>query len=325
MAIRHKDPLDTYLLRVLCLLLDERNVSRTAMLMHQSQPAISAALRKLRDIFDDALLVRDKGGMVPTERAMALLPHARRALGDIERLLEAPATFDPASSRQQFRIGAPDYLAPVFVSTAVRLLREQAPEARLAVHALGPEYDFETALAEGELDIVIGNWPEPPERLHLSMVLEDEIVCLMAPHHPLAATPEMSQAAYLEAGHVVPMPYSRSQRGVIDRRLTGLRLARREVVEAQSFALVPYLVQHSDLLFTTSRHFADYYARLLDLRVRPCPIDFPPMRFYQLWHDREHSAPAHRWLRGLLTQAGREVQALSDVQTRRSRPEAASQ
>ncbi|WP_355661722.1 LysR family transcriptional regulator [Halomonas salifodinae] len=311
MANRTKDPLDTYLLRVLCLLLDERNVSRTAILMHQSQPAISAALKKLREIFDDALLVRDKGGMVPTERALELLPHARRALAEIDRLTESPAEFEPASSRQQFRIGAPDYLAPIFMSTAVRMLRDQAPQARLSVHALGPDYDFESALAEGELDIVIGNWPEPPERMHLSMLLEDEIVCLMAETHPLAAEPSLDQEAYLAAGHVVPMPYSRSQRGVIDRYLTSLRLERHEVIEVQSFTLAPYLIQESDLVFTTSRHFADFYARLLPLTIRPCPIGFPPMRFYQLWHDRQHHAPAHRWIRGLLTQAGREVQAIS--------------
>lgn len=308
MPSHNQTPLDTYLLRVLCLLLEERSVSLTAIRLHQSQPAISTALRKLRDIFDDALLVRDKGGMVPTARALELLPHARRALAEIDRLTESQASFDPASSQRVFRVGAPDYLAPSFMATAVGMLRRQAPQARLSVHALGPDFDFEGALAEGELDIVIGNWPEPPERMHLSMLLEDEIVCLMAEHHPLAHRP-LTQETYLAAAHVVPMPYSRRQRGVIDRTLASLRLQRNEVVEVQSFGLVPYLLQESDLLFTTSRHFANYYARVLPLALRPCPIDFPPMRFYQLWHDRQHQAPAHRWLRGLLADAGRRMQA----------------
>lgn len=301
-----KGPLDTYLLRVLCLLLDERSVSRTAVLLHQSQPAISAALKRLRAIFDDALLVRDKGTMVPTERALELLPHARLALAEIDRLTEPPALFDPAGSQQRFRLGAPDYLAPSFMGAAVTMLRREAPQASLSVHALGADYDFENALAEGELDVVIGNWPTPPERMHLSMLLEDEIVCLLARQHPLAEG-GLDRDAYLSAGHVVPAAHSRGQRGVIDLFLASRRLRRRELVQVPSFGLAPYLLLESDLIFTTSRHFADFYAAQLPLTTRPCPIDMPPMRFYQLWHDRQHHSPAHRWLRGLLSRAGSRV------------------
>ncbi|WP_189467718.1 LysR family transcriptional regulator [Litchfieldella qijiaojingensis] len=307
MIQRRKDPLDTYLLRVLCLLLDERSVSRTAIRMHQSQPAVSAALKKLRDTFGDALLVREKSGMVPTERALQLLPHARRALAEIDKLINEPVEFDPFASQQAFRLGAPDYLAPVFMARVVERFRQEAPLARLTIHSLGPDYDFETALAEGELDVVIGNWPEPPERMHLSMLLEDDIVCLVSSRHPLARK-GLTYDDYLAARHVVPMPYSRSQRGVIDSCLASLRVERRETVEVQSFNLAPYLLQDSDLVFTTSRHFARFYANLLPLTILPSPIDFPPMRFYQLWHDRTHHSPAHRWLHRLLGEFGHQVQ-----------------
>ncbi|GHC17198.1 LysR family transcriptional regulator [Aidingimonas halophila] len=307
MSQKRQDPLDTYLLRVLTLLLDERSVSRTAIRMQQSQPAVSAALKKLRGIFGDELLVREKGGMVPTERALQLLPHARSALAAIDQLTQQPGEFDPSASRHTYRLGAPDYLAPIFMATASQRFRREAPNARLSIHALGPDYDFETALAEGDMDIVIGNWPEPPERMHLSMLLEDEIVCLVASHHPLAST-GITYEDYLNAGHIVPLPYSRNQRGVIDRRLANLRIERREVVEAQSFNLAPHLLKDTDLIFTTSRHFARFYARQLGLTILPSPIDFPPMRFYQLWHDRTHHSPSHRWLRRLLSDAGRQIQ-----------------
>ncbi|MFN3985434.1 MAG: LysR family transcriptional regulator [Rhodocyclaceae bacterium] len=303
---RGNEALDTYLLRVFCLLVNERSVSRTALKLNQSQPAVSAALKRLRDILGDPLLVREKGGMVPTERAIALLSHAKGALAEIDRMTDAVDAFDPAQTRQTFRIGSPDYLAPVFVAAVAERFRREAPNASLNLHSLGPSFDFERSLAEGDLDVVIGNWPEPPLRMHLSMLLEDEIVCLVSRRHPLAQK-GMSSEDYLRAVHVVPMPYSISQRGVIDSTLASMRLERDERVAVQSFTAAPYLLQDTDLVFTTTRHFARFYADLLPLAILPSPIAFPPMRFYQLWHDRNHHSQAHQWLRRLLGDCGRAI------------------
>jgi DNA-binding transcriptional LysR family regulator len=183
---RPKDPLDTYLLRVLTVLLAERSVSRAAIRMNQTQPAISAALRKLRELFKDELLVRSGNAMAPTPRGLEVLESARAALHEIDKLFVSAQDFDPDSTQQQFKIGCPDYLATVFLAGVVRALRRRAPDARLLIHPLGPAYDFDRALASGELDIVIGNWPEPPEQLHTTPLLDDDIVCLMAAGHPLA-------------------------------------------------------------------------------------------------------------------------------------------
>lgn len=303
---RSGETLDTYLLKVFCILMAERSVSRTALKLNQSQPAVSVALKNLRAIFNDPLLVREKGGMVPTGRALALLEHAKAALGEIDSMLATEEAFRPDESRQVFRIGSPDYLAPAFAAAVVNRFRHEAPHARLVLHALGPDYDFEHSLAEGELDVVIGNWPEPPDRMHLSVLLEDEIVCLVWAGHPLADR-GMSREDFCRAVHVVPTPYSISQRGMIDTVLTSLRITRQECVEAQSFMLAPYLLPGTDLVFTTTRHFAQYYADLLALRIIESPIDFPPMRFYQLWHARNHRAPSHSWLRRLLGECGRSI------------------
>lgn len=307
MSIRRADdPIDTYLLKVFVLLVSERSVSRTALRMNQSQPAVSAALKRLREILGDPLLVREKGGMVPTARALELLSHAKGALAEIERMVEGPQEFQQRTSRQRFRIGAPDYLAPMFLARVAVRLRSEAPHVRLDLNALGPKFDFERSLAEGDLDVVIGNWPEPPNRMHLSMLLEDEIVCLMAANHPLARRP-MTEEDYLRAAHVVPTPYSISQRGVVDSTLAAMRVVRDERVTVQSFSAAPYLLPGTDLVFTTTRHFAQYYAALLPLAIVASPIAFPPMRFYQLWHERNHHAPAHRWLRRLLVECGQGI------------------
>lgn len=296
---RPDDPLNTFQLRALCALLSERSVSRAAIRLNQSQPAISAVLRRLRQAFGDELLVRSGQSMVPTARGLEVLETARAALAEIDKLFVAAEVFDPAACQQTFRVGCPDYLATVFLANAARMLLARAPHARLLVHPLGPEFDFEQALAQGELDIVIGNWPEPPPKLHIASLLVDDIVCLMSADHPLTRGP-MTVEQYLQAPHVVPLPFSSTHRGVIDLHLASLRKSRNARVVVPFFSMAPHMLPATDLIFTISRHFALSYARLLPLAVVPCPIEFPPMHFYQIWHPRNHHAASHRWLRGLL-------------------------
>lgn len=307
---RANDPIDIYLLRVLVALVSDRSVSRVAVRMNQTQPAISAALRRLREAFGDPILVRERGSMVPTERAMALRDRARGVLLDVDRMLAGPEAFEPAASTMTFTVASPDYLAASFMADVVTRFRAQAPNARLVVHSLTTDYDYENALAQGELDIVIGNWPQPPERLHLSLLLEDELVCLMAKTNPLATGKKpMTLEHYLAAAHVVPLPLAMSHRAVIETHLAGLRVARDARVVVPYYAVAPHLVAESDLVFTTARHFAMQFVRTLPVVAVPAPEGFPRMRFYQLWHDRSQHQAAHRWLRGLLSQVASKLAA----------------
>jgi DNA-binding transcriptional LysR family regulator len=303
---RPTDPVDSYLLRVLVSLVSERNVSRTAIRLNQSQPAISKALNRLREIYGDPLLVREKGGMAATDRAIALREHARRALAEIDAMRAGAEQFDAASSQQTFRIGSPDFMVASFLAGAVERFCGQAPRARLVVLPLAADFDYERALAQGELDVVVGNWPEPPPHLHLSLLLEDEVVCLTSLNDPRALR-GLTREQYLAARHVVPLSYSPAQRGVVETHLAGLRVARDARIVVPYFELAPYLLVNTDLVFTTARHFAAHFARLLPLAVSAAPFDFPRMRFYQLWHERSQQSPPHRWFRGLLTEAARRM------------------
>lgn len=298
---RAQEPIDTYLLRVLVALVAERSVSRTAARMNQTQPAISAALRRLREMFGDPILVRERGGMVPTERALQLRERARGVLSEIDRMMAGPEQFDPGASALTFAVASPDYLAASFLGDVVARFRIEAPNARLVVHPLSAGYDYERALAQGDLDVVIGNWPQPPDRLHLSLLLEDDLVCLMSPRNPLAAPGAMTLERYLAAAHVVPLPLAMAHRPVVETHLAGLRQSRDARISVPYYAVAPHLLVDSDLVFTTARHFAMQFIRTLPLVAVPAPAGFPRMRFYQLWHDRSQHQAAHRWLRGLLT------------------------
>lgn len=316
---RANDPFDTYLLRVFSTLMNERSVSRAATRLNQSQPAISTALKRLREIFDDPLLLKDRQRMVPTERALQLEASVRTVLGDIDALMSPGEVFDPASTRQVFRIGTPDYLAPPLMAAVVHYMRTTAPHARMLLQPLGQDYDFDAALAEGALDIVIGNWPQPPEHLRTTLLLEDEIVCLVDRAHPGAGG--LRVADYLQGSHVVPLLYSGLQRGVVETYLASQRLTRTPTVTVPYFSMAPHLLPGTDLIFTTSRHFAQHFAAMLPLAVVPSPIDFPPMRFYQLWHGRNQHAAGHIWLRSLLSAVMRTANATRHLRVTATQPQ----
>ena len=319
---RTADPFDTYLLRVFSMLMAERSVSRAAAKLDQSQPAVSAALKRLRDILGDPLLVKDKQRMVPTERALQLEASVRIVLGEIESLL-APATeFDPTTTKLVFRIGTPDYLAPPLMASLVSYLRMTAPKARLVLQPLSNGYDYEAALSNGELDVVIGNWPQPPEHLRMTILLEDEVVCLVCRDHPCAGRSgsQLTVADYLNGAHIVPLTYSVMQRGVVESHMAALRLHREATVTVPYFSMAPSLLPGTDLIFTTSRHFAEHHARQLPLAILKLPIDFPTMRFYQLWHSRSQQSQSHAWLRSLLSAVARTADAAQGLR----RPKAVS-
>jgi DNA-binding transcriptional LysR family regulator len=236
----------------------------------------------------------------------------RIVLGEIESLLAPAAEFDPATTKLTFRVGTPDYLAPPLMASLVSYLRMTAPKARLLLQPLNHDYDYEAALAEGELDVVIGNWPQPPEHLRMAILLEDEVVCLVSRDHPRAGT-QLTVTDYLTGSHIVPLTYSVMQRGVVESHMAALRLSREPTVTVPYFSLAPSLLPGTDLIFTTSRHFAEHYARQLPLTVLAAPIDFPVMRFYQLWHSRTQHSQSHAWLRSLLSAVARTADATQSL------------
>ena len=298
------DQLDGYLMRVLCALMEDRSVSQTARRLEQTQPAVSAALKRLRTLLSDPLLVRNKLDMVPTERGLQLAAQARVALDAMAALVAQPQSFDPALASSVFRVASPDYMAPSFMAQVARRIGTEAPHCGIELHPLGADFDGERALAENRLDIIIGNWPDPPERLHTSLLLEDDLVCLVREGHPLAGA-LLTDALYLSASHVVPMRYSSLQRGVVETHLARLHRERDARVWVPYFALAPHVVAETDLVFTTARHFAQAFMGSLPLAMLEAPPGFPTMRFYQLWHERVHHSPAHRWLRALIADVGR--------------------
>jgi DNA-binding transcriptional LysR family regulator len=295
------DKIEVFLIRVLQTLITERSVSRAAMRLHSTQPAVSAQLKRLRTLTGDPLLVRSGNGMVPTETALQLLAPAARMLQDADRLFGAHASqrgFEPLSSNAVFRIAASDYLDPLFLPELVAQLKKLSPHVRLELLPLSGEFDYRRSLASGAVDLVIGNWLEPPGELHLGQLLADEVVCLVAADHPAVRNPRgWTAERYLESEHVAPTPLHPGARGVIDDWLAVQGLARNVAVRTPHFGLAPMMVSRSHLVLTTGRQFCSRYVDALPVRIVRCPLRFPPLAYYQLWHELSHHAGAGRWLR----------------------------
>jgi len=292
--------LDLHLIRILYLLLVEKNVSRVALKLNQPQPSISASLRKLRELTGDPLLVRGARGMVPTQHGESLLIPAKRILDETENLFLKKSPFIPQEEARTFHVAAPDYLDSQFLPNLVALLRRGSPNSRIKIHSLGPGVDYVRLLSDGDMDLVIANWDEPPEHLHMSKLFEDPITCVMRADCPYAlrtANDAMTLNDYLTLPHVAPTQILPGYLGVIDDFLDRQGLRRNVMVESAYFGLIPNMLAQTDLVLTTGRQFVRHYEKQMSLKAYTLPVKFPAMRFYQLWHERVHQAPEHKWLR----------------------------
>ena len=302
--------IDIHLIRILYMLLSEKNVSRVALKLNQPQPSISASLRKLRELTGDPLLVRGSRGMVPTQHGESLLRPAKRILDETERLFVQKMPFVAEEEARTFHIAAPDYLDSQFLPNIVARVRRQSPKSRIVIHHIGRDVDYSRLLSDGELDLVIANWDEPPPHLHLSKLFQDPIACCMRADSAYAkrtAPDEMTVEDYLSLPHVAPSQMLPGYHGVIEAFLTRHDMKRNVVVESAYFSQMPYMLMQSDLVLTTGRQFLRFFEKNLPLKTFNVPIKFPAMRFYQLWHDRVHHASEHKWLRELVGKVAKEL------------------
>jgi DNA-binding transcriptional LysR family regulator len=290
------DKIDLHLIRVLHTVLTERSVSRAALRLGMYQPAVSAALKRLRELAGDPLLVRSGAGMVPTVAGLRMIEPAADILRSAEMLFSDARSFDPASAQHTFSLAASDYLDPLFLPQLMAQLKAQAPGCTVDIHPLSADADYRQHLAQGQVDVVIGNWPKPPDDLHLGRLFGDEVVCLVSNQHP-AVRRGWDVKAWLAADHIAPMPTHPGARGVIDDHLASLSLVRNIGARCPHFGLIPAMVAGSLLVLTTGRQYCERFVDTLPVQVLACPVDFPRMMYYQLWHERSHASTAGRWLR----------------------------
>lgn len=301
--------IDTRQLRVLLTLLEERSVTRTAQLLDLTQPYVSLVLRRLRETTGDPILVRSGAKLVLTERGQAMIDPLRSVLDGIDRLVGPPPEFDPATATGLFRIASADCMEAIILPSLIGRLRREAPATRVLVRAIDQDFDYAGALERDELDVVICNWPGPPQHLKTAHLLTEDVVCLFGAAHPFAAQDSVTLTDYMAAQHLAPVARSRADPGPIDSRLAEAGLRRDIRVMVPEFNLIPHMLLDSQLVFTSSANFARYQCAILPLHCLPAPPECGQLNFYLLWHERAHADSRNAWLRRQITSIARGLQA----------------
>ncbi|MFT4190237.1 MAG: LysR family transcriptional regulator [Comamonas sp.] len=317
------DKIDLHLIRVLHTVMTERSVSRAAVKLGMHQPAVSAALKRLRAFAGDPLLVRSGASMVPTEAGLRMIEPAASILRAAEGLFADVRRFEPRSARHTFRVAASDYLDPDFLPRLMVALKRQAPQCAVEFYPLSAETSYHQQLERGEVDVVIGNWASPAPDLHMARLFGDETVCLVSSRHP-AVRRGWTSEQWLAAEHIAPTPLHPGAKGFVDEHLAAQGLSRNIAARCAHFGQIPAMVAETLLVLTTGRQYCQHFTATLPVTVLPCPVPLPRMMYYQLWHARSHPSEAVRWLRDTIkdTAAGLRAERPEPAQARQAEPAA---
>ena len=292
---------DLNLLAAFDALMQERNVTRAAARMNVSQPAMSAALGRLRTLFGDRLFQRSAAGLLPTPRANELAEPVARALQQIGALLAPPGHFDPGTATLRLRLGVSEYPAFILLPALLAALTRQAPAIEVEVHTFVARDDAVALLDAGKIDLAIGVAPTLQEsRIMSRQILSDEFVTLVR-RDARPARRMLDLTAFLALRHVLVSPEG-NRYGVVDQALADCGLQRKVQVTLPHMFAVPALLRESDLAATLLRRVALHSAHAGDLMMFPPPVPLPTISFHMIWHRRNDANASQRWLREIVDQ-----------------------
>ena len=285
--------LDLNLLVTLEALLTERNVTKAAARLGLSQPAVSAQLSRLRDVFEDPLLLPAQRGMTPTAKALSLFEPLRQALDQVRGVASSHLHFEPGSAELTVTIAASDYLQASVLRPLVLRLRREAPGVRIAVRHLDP-HQHAAQMARGDVDLGLMQPIEAADSLRLRPLFHERYVLIARRGHP-AVSGRLTAKAFSKLEQVVVSPAGGAFSTPVDQALAGLGLTRQVVLSAASFLFVPDIVGRSDLVALVPERLVKGQAAGLQVLPPPLPID--GFDIAMVWHERNHGHAAQRWLR----------------------------
>lgn len=290
---------DLNLLVALDALLTEKNVTRAGARLNLSQSATSAALARLRDFFQDELLVLVGRTMVLTPLAEDLAQPVRDVLLQVQATIATKPRFDPAVSPRHFTIAVSDYVTNVLMVDFLRDVRGKAPALTFELRRVGKRASDD--LESGTLDFLIAPEPYVSPAHPREMLFEETHSCIAwTKNRRVGSTLSLDQ--YLAVGHVL-VQLDETGPNYDERVMRDLKHKRRIEVVTTSFDVVPQLVVGTDRIVTVATRLARKYAKSLPIKLLPVPVDIPPMIEVLQWHRAHEQDPAHTWLRAQLKQS----------------------
>lgn len=288
--------IDLNLLASLDVLIEEANVTRAAARLGISQPALSAQLARLRDVFGDPLLVPSETGrgMLPTTRALELRDPLHAALKDLEIVVRRPPRFDPMTDERRFAIATSDNATIVLGLPLTERLRAVAgPGVRLSFQAARGDA-IAAQLERGDIDLMIGSNRMVQPAMKARKLIDERYVVVQRKGHPRGTGP-LDLVAYCALDHVLVSTSGGSFQGFIDEQLEPLGYRRNVALSVHQFILAPMVVEHTDFVSTLPERLARRFADRVDIFELPFAAE--GFSLYAAWHPRSHADPGHRWLR----------------------------
>ena len=295
MFMTHLEGVDLNLLPPLAALLEERHVTRAAQRSGLSQPAMSRTLARLREQFDDQLLIRDGSRYVLTPRAERI----QRQLGGLTPQLEtlfAAEVFDPAAAEENYRIAATDYALLLFLHQVAREVNKLAPHSALRIES--PRDSVFDDVLHGRLDLSF-YVAAPPPALHQELLFDDICVCVMSADHPLAKRTRLTLDEYLRCSHLV-IDIIDGDQPLIANRLGELGVARGAALTLPLLVGAPAALPDTNFVATLNKRLVDRYTDDPALAVVAAPVELEPFDYFMVWHPRLDHDPAQQWLRDMI-------------------------
>lgn len=299
MNIRENDfrRVDLNLLIAFLVLMRERSVSRAAERLHLGQPAVSGALARLRELFDDPLFVRTRLGMQPTSRAVQLENRLKPALHSIHEAIFEGSHFDAAHSDRTFVIGMPDWVEIWLAPLLFAAVRQEAPSIRLSIVNTDP-FRVAQMLEHGEMDIAVSPVQDVPGWCRQTLLRQMKFQCIFKPAGR-AAPRKLSLRAYLERTHLL-VSYRSAFESAADEWLQAQSLKRKVVFATTRFGVLPSLLQEDMTITTVPEAIAMRWQDAEGLHVGECPVPLAPIDVSAVWLATRDSEAPLRWIRHLV-------------------------
>ncbi len=284
---------DLNLLAIFDMIFAERHLTKAGEILGMSQPAMSQALKRLRDTFQDQLFVRSGKELIPTTCAIRIAPQVKEIIGLAKNTFLDRGEFDPGSSSRTIRLAMSDYTEMVVMPKLFKRLREIAPKIRLESKHLSP-LDYKNVLESDNLDIILGCSLQFGANVYQQSLFEDEEVVIVRDDSPVLRE-ELTLERYVTLKHAQFQWFG--DENLIDGELKCHNLKRDIVLEVQHEMVLPLILKDNEIVVNMPRRMAMVFKEILPLEVLDLPFQTHQYHICQYWHERNHLDPANKWLR----------------------------
>ena len=283
----------------------EKNLTKSGQVLGITQPAVSNALARLRDLFNDELFIRTSRGMIPTPVANQLIGDIRNALSLIQNTISVSEKFDPSTAEMTFKISIGDTSEYRLLPLLIKQLAEIAPKVKVETY-LTARKDAPRELASGAIDFSIDPPLQSDQHLKHERIYQEDYVMIVREDHPILKKQKITIEDYLDLSHI-HISNRKTGMGHVDMTLYKLGLTRDIYLRAQHFLVAPYIVEQSDMAITTTKGFAVDR----NLAWRELPFDIDPLVLHLYWHENNDNESSSKWMRDLMLKTYGKLQQVS--------------